>query len=56
MDPIYSIDNHDLHSHLQMNVRKFGPTCVTVYTYDMLGNKTSGKIKYKEIKFVKEEA
>jgi hypothetical protein len=56
MDPIYSIANHDLHSHLQMNVNKFGPTCVTVYTYDMLGNRTSGKIKYKEIKFVKEEA
>ena len=54
MDPIYSIANYDC-TH-QMNVNKFGPTCVTVYTYDMLGNRTSGKFKYEEIKFVKEEA
>ena len=39
-----------------MNVNKFGPTCVTLYTYDMLGNRTSGKFRYEEIKFVKEEA
>ena len=37
-----------------MNVKKFGPTCVTLYTYDMLGNKTTGKIKYSDIKFVNE--
>lgn len=54
MDPIYSIANYDC-TH-QMNVNKFGPTCVTVFTYDMLGNRTSGKFKYEEIKFVKEEA
>ena len=35
-----------------MNVKKFGPTCITLYTYDMLGNKTTGKIKYSDIKFV----
>jgi hypothetical protein len=39
-----------------MNVNKFGPTCVTVYTYDMLGNRTSGKFKYEEIKFENKEA
>ena len=38
-----------------MNVNKFGPTCVTLYTFDMLGNKTSGKIKYEDIEFVKPE-
>ena len=37
-----------------MNVKKFGPTCITLYTYDMLGNKTTGKIKYSDIKFVSE--
>ena len=37
-----------------MNVNKFGPTCVTLYTFDMIGNKTTGKIKYEDIKFVEE--
>ena len=35
-----------------MNVNKFGPTCVTLYTFDMIGNKTTGKIKYEDIEFV----
>ena len=35
-----------------MNVNKFGPTCVTLYTVDMLGNKTTGRIKYSDVKFV----
>ena len=37
-----------------MNVNKFGPTCVTLYTFDMIGNKTTGKIKYEDIEFVEE--
>ena len=37
-----------------MNIKKFGPTCITLYTYDMLGSKTTGKIKYSDIKFVNE--
>jgi hypothetical protein len=32
-----------------MNVSKWGPTCVTLYTFDMLSNKTVGKIKYSDI-------
>ena len=36
-----------------MNVNKWGPTCVTLYTYDMLGKRSSGKIKYSDIKLVK---
>tara|TARA_B110000444_G_scaffold246103_1_gene267279 strand:- start:814 stop:1140 length:327 start_codon:yes stop_codon:yes gene_type:complete len=32
-----------------MNVDKFGPTCVWLYTYDMLGSRTSGKIKYSDV-------
>ena len=56
MDPLYSIIKTPDYLLNQMNVRKFGPTCITLFTYDMLGNKTVGKIKYEEIKFVKEEA
>lgn len=35
-----------------MNVQKWGPTCVTLYTYDMLSKKTVGKIKYSDITFI----
>jgi len=38
-----------------MNVTKFGPTCVTLYTYDMLGKKTVGKIKYADVTILKGE-
>ena len=38
----------------QMNVNKWGPTCVTLYTYDMLGNKTTGKFSYKDIEILDE--
>lgn len=36
-----------------MNVTKWGPTCVTLYDYNMLGKKTTGKINYKDIKIIK---
>ena len=36
-----------------MNVTKWGPTCVTLYTFDMLGKKSVGKIKYKLITIIK---
>jgi len=35
-----------------MNVNKFGPTCVTLYTYDILGKKSVGKIKYEDITII----
>ena len=38
-----------------MNVRKFGPTCVTLFTYDMLGKKIVGKIKYEDVTIIKEK-
>ena len=53
-DPIYSIANYDC-TH-QMNVNKFGPTCITLFTYDMLGNRTSGKFRYDLIEFENKEA
>ena len=58
---VYSSDNTNLESFAitenstfgkMMNVNKFGPTCVTLYTFDMLHNRTSGKIKYSDIEFV----
>ena len=36
-----------------MSVTKWGPTCVTLYTFDMLGKKAIGKIKYKLITIIK---
>ena len=36
-----------------MNVTKWGPTCVTLYTFDMLGKKSVGKINYKDITIIK---
>ena len=38
-----------------MNVNKWGPTCVTLYTYDMLGKRISGKIRYADVRFVVSE-
>ena len=38
-----------------MNVSKFGPTCITLYTYDMLGKKTVGKIKYADVTILEDE-
>jgi len=35
-----------------MNVTKLGPTCVTLYTYDMLGKRCVGRIKYSDIKII----
>ena len=39
-------------SYNGMNVTKWGPTCVTLYTYDMLGKKAIGKIKYSDVRFI----
>jgi hypothetical protein len=35
-----------------MNVNKWGPTCVTLYTFDILGKKSVGKINYKDITII----
>ena len=60
---VYSHDRSDIESFAitentsfgkAMNVNKFGPTCVTLYTFDMLGNRTSAKIKYSDVKFIEE--
>ena len=32
-----------------MNVNKWGPTCVTLYSYNMLQKKSTGRIKYSDI-------
>lgn len=45
VDEIFSVSG--------MNVTKWGPTCVTLYTYNMLGKRSIGKIKYSEITILK---
>jgi len=35
-----------------MNVTKFGPTSFTVYSFDLLGNRTRGRIKYEDVTIV----
>ena len=61
---VYSSDRSDVMSFAitentsfgkMMNVNKFGPTCITLYTFDMLHNRTSGKIKYEDVVFVEPE-
>ena len=37
-----------------MNINKLGPTCIALYTFDMLGKKTTGKINYKDITILDE--
>ena len=32
-----------------MNVSKWGPTCVTLYSYNMLQKKSTGRIKYSDV-------
>ena len=38
-----------------MNVNKWGPTCITLYTFNMLGKKTVGKIKYADVTILEGE-
>jgi hypothetical protein len=35
-----------------MNVEKFGPTCVWLYTYNMMGTRTLEKIRYENIEII----
>ena len=35
-----------------MNIQKFGPTSFTVYSFDLLGNRTRGRIKYEDVTLV----
>jgi len=35
-----------------MNVDRFGPTCVWLYTFDMLSQKSVGKIRYEDVEIV----
>lgn len=38
--------------HSSMNVRKFGPTCMALYTFDMMGKMTVGRIKYADVTLI----
>ena len=35
-----------------MNISKWGPTCVTLYTFTILGKKVIGKINYSDVTIV----
>lgn len=35
-----------------MNVSKFGPTCVTLYTFDMFSSRTTAKIRYADVELI----
>ena len=37
-----------------MNVEKFGPTCVWLFSYDMFERKSTFKIKYKDVTLIEE--
>lgn len=44
-----SIYTDETYSVNGMNVDKWGPTCVTLYTFDMLNKISKGKIKYSNV-------
>lgn len=48
-----SIYTNEILSTDGMNVTKWGPTCVTLFTFDMLNKKSIGKIKYSDITILK---
>jgi len=47
--------NEDTFIGRGMNVDRFGPTCMWLYTYDMLENKTTFKINYKDVTIISSE-
>ena len=38
-----------------MNINKFGPTSFTVYSFDLLGNRTRSRIKYEDVTMVTDQ-
>ena len=55
MDNSHSIRENELFGR-GMNVNKFGPTCVTLYSYDMLGKKIIGKMNYNNVNIITTKA
>ena len=47
-----SISRFDPYLYDGMNVDRFGPTCVWLYTFDMLNQKSVGKIRYEDVEIV----
>ena len=35
-----------------MNINKFGPSSFTVYSFDLLGNRTRSRVKYEDVTIV----
>jgi len=42
----------DKYGFRSMNIDKFGPTSFTVYSFDLLGKKTRGRIKYQDVNLI----
>tara|TARA_R110000737_G_C14229216_1_gene422532 strand:+ start:122 stop:409 length:288 start_codon:yes stop_codon:yes gene_type:complete len=49
-DSIWEDDNYGFGNG--MNVTKWGPTCVTLYTFDLFKTRTVAKIKYSDITII----
>ena len=47
-----SIYRNEFMSVRGMNVNKFGPTCVTLYTFDMMSKRSVAKIRYEDVEIV----
>ena len=55
---VFEVSNNGESIHADwygMNVNKWGPTCVTLYTFNMLSKKSTGKIKYDDVTILEEE-
>ena len=46
--------NEDTFMGKGMNVDRFGPTCMWLYSYDIFENKTTCKINYKDVTIIEE--
>lgn len=53
LEPLISVNEDRLFGQ-GMNVEKFGPTCMWLFTYDMFSRKSTFKINYKDIIVIEE--
>ena len=45
----------DEHYRSSMNISKFGPSSVTLYTYNLFGGKSKSRIKYEDVTILNTE-
>lgn len=51
---IFSVEENNRFTMRSMNVKKYTPSGIVVYDYDMFGQRGSFKIKYKDVTIVEE--